>query len=107
MVHFPHNDTLIVAMCISSCRVSRILIDIGSSINIMYRSALDRMKDTLEIACAMICPQFQSSLYEFDENETRSFGMISLPISADPYNFIMEFYVIDVESLHNTILGRP
>jgi len=29
-----------------------------------------------------------------------------LPISANPYNVITEFFVIDIESLHNAILGR-
>jgi len=32
--------------------------------------------------------------------------MVSLPVRADPY-VITEFYVIDVESSHNAILGRP
>ena len=31
---------------------------------------------------------------------------VSLPIRADPY-VITEFYVIDVESPYNAILGRP
>jgi len=34
-------------------------------------------------------------------------GSISLPVRADPYNVITEFYLVDVESLHNTTLRRP
>ena len=63
VVHFSHNDALIVTMHIDNCRVSRILVDNGSSIDILYRGALDRIEDTLEAAQAMINPQTQSKLY--------------------------------------------
>ena len=45
-VHFPHNNTLIVIMIIDNCRVSKVLVDGGSFVNILYRGALDRMEDT-------------------------------------------------------------
>ena len=51
-VLFPHNDTLVVTMHIENCRVSKILVDAGSSVNILYGGALDRM-DTLEMARAI------------------------------------------------------
>jgi len=54
----------------------------------------------------MINPQTQPHLYGFDENETHSAGRVALPVRADPYNVITEFYVVDVESPHNVILGR-
>ena len=57
-VHFPHNDTPIVIMHIDNCRVSRMLIDSWSSINILYRSVLDKMEDTPEAARAMINPSY-------------------------------------------------
>ena len=78
----------------------------ASSVNILYGSALDRMEDTMEIARAIIYPQIQSNLYEFDGNETCSPKTISHPLRADLY-VITEFYVIDVESAPNTILERP
>ena len=53
---------------------------------------------------ALINYQTQSNLYR---NETRSPNTISLPICDDPCNVITEFFVIDVESPHNVILGRP
>ena len=40
--------------------------------------------------------------------ETRhSPGTIALTVHADPYNVIIEFYVVDVESPQNAILWRP
>ena len=49
-VHFPHNNVLIVMVHIGSCKVSKILVDGESSVNILYDYALDRMEDTLVLA---------------------------------------------------------
>ena len=46
-------------------------------------------------------------MYGFDRNETRSPGTISLSVRADPYNIITKFYMVDVESPYNAILGKP
>ena len=55
----------------------------------------------------MICPQTPLILYGFNGNEMRSPGTITLLFRAYPYNVIMEFYVIDMESPLNLILRRP
>jgi len=102
-VHFPHNDTLIVTMHLDNCRVSRILVDSESSVNILHGGALDIMEDTSKVARAMINPQTQSNLYGFDRNETQSPDTISLSVRTDLYNVIMEFFMIDIESPHNAI----
>jgi len=49
-VYFLHNNALIVTMHISNCRVSKILVESESNINILYGGALDRIEDTLEMA---------------------------------------------------------
>jgi len=56
-VHFRHNDALVVAIHIVCYKVSKILVAEGSSVNIMYGHALDRMEDTLELTRKMIIPQ--------------------------------------------------
>jgi len=43
VVHFPHNDALIVTMLIGNFQVSKILVDGRSSVNILYGGALDSM----------------------------------------------------------------
>ena len=55
-VHFPHNDALNVTMHIDNYRVSKMLVDNGSSVNILHGGALDRMEDTLKMVRAMINP---------------------------------------------------
>ena len=81
IVHFSQNDALIVTMLISNCRASKILIDGGSSVNILYGGALDKMEDTPKTA---LSPQTQYQLYGFDGNETHSPGTISLLVRANP-----------------------
>jgi len=70
VVHFPHNNALIITMHIDNGQVSRNLVDKGSSVNILYGGTLDRIDDISGVAQAMINPQTQSNLYRFDENET-------------------------------------
>ena len=82
VVHFPH-DALIVTMHIGCCQMSTILVDRGSSVSILYKHALDRMEDTLELARKMILPQTQSLLYGFDGNEAHSPGIVTFPVRAD------------------------
>ena len=107
IVHFPHNDALIITMLIGNCRVSKVLVDGGSSVNVLYGGALNRMEDTPEAAWAMINHQTKSHLYGFDGNKTCFPSTISLLVRTDPYNIITEFYMVDVESPDNAILGRP
>jgi len=90
-VHFSHNDVLIIIMLIGNCRVSKILVDGGKSVNILYGGALNRMEDNPEITRAMIAPQTKSHQYEFNKNETHSPGTISLPARVSIGRFSSAF----------------
>ena len=81
-VHFPHNDTLVVTIHIGCRRVSMILVDGGSSVNILYEHTLDRMEETFESARKMIISQTQSLLYRFDGSEAHLPGTIEFPVRA-------------------------
>jgi len=94
-VHFPHNDALVVNMHIGCCRASKILVDRGSSVNILYGHAFDRMKDTPELARKMILSQTQSFLYGLGGSEAHSPGTITFSVRADPYSIVTEFCVFD------------
>ena len=76
----------------------------GSSVNILYGQALDRMEDTLELARKLII--LQTLLHGFDRNEARFPGLVEFPVCADPFNVVTEFCILDVQSPYNVILGR-
>jgi len=48
--HFPHNDALVMTAHIGRCKVSKILVDGKSGVNILYGHTLDRMEDTFKLA---------------------------------------------------------
>jgi len=50
IMHFLHNDALVVTMHIDCCWMSKILVDGGNIINILYGHALDWMEDAIELA---------------------------------------------------------
>ena len=101
------RDQSVTTMLIENCLVSKILVNGGSFINILYRGTLNRMEDTSETTWAMISSQTQFHLYGFDGNETHPLDIILLPVRANPYNVITEFYMVDMEFPHNAILRRP
>ena len=96
---FPHNDALVVTVDIRCCKVSKTLVDGGSSVNILYGHALDQMEDTPELARKLIIPRTQSLRYGFDGNEARSPGIVEFPIRADPFNIVTEFCILDPSPL--------
>ena len=42
-VHLPHNDPLLVEVGIAKCDVAKVLIDTGSSVDLIFRDTLDKM----------------------------------------------------------------
>ena len=38
-----HHDTLVISLLIANCRIKRILVDNGSSTNVIFPSALNEM----------------------------------------------------------------
>ena len=105
-MHFQHNDALTVTIHIGCCKVSKILVDGESSVNILYGNALDQMEDTAELARKLINPQTHSLLNSFDGSEARSPSTVEFLVRVNPFNVVTEFSVLDVQSPYNAILGR-
>ena len=40
----PHHDALVISLLIANCRIKRVLVDNGSSTNMLFLNALKEMK---------------------------------------------------------------
>ncbi|GFS40548.1 hypothetical protein Acr_00g0069240 [Actinidia rufa] len=105
-LHLPHDDALVVSAVIANLNFQRILIDNGSSADILFISAFERMKIGLDKL-----PPFHTPLIGFGGNTTHPLGWINLPITlgTEPHQTTVwqDFIVVDCPSPYNAILGRP
>ncbi|XP_063935619.1 uncharacterized protein LOC135147089 [Daucus carota subsp. sativus] len=105
-VHHPHSDALVVSAVIGNINVHRLLVDNGSSVNILAYSAYQRMKmaDKDMMAC-------YNELYGFTGNAVQIIGRVRLPITlgVEPLatTQVAEFMIVNEDISYNGILGRP
>ena len=98
----PHHDGLVITLYVANCFVRRILVDGGSSVNIIQLEVLKKMNiDEKEIV-----PR-NSVLVGFSGETKNTIGDIRLPVYIEGINTMQKFCVIDSLSCCNIILGRP
>ncbi|KAL5573653.1 hypothetical protein UlMin_023250 [Ulmus minor] len=102
----PHKNAIVIALRIASRKVYKILIDNGSSANILFRSTLNIM--------GLVGAKFEpikSALYGFTGDSIHSERVLNLPIELGmhPCQHIqsVEFVVVDCPSSYNAIIGHP
>ncbi|KAJ8451346.1 hypothetical protein Cgig2_014118 [Carnegiea gigantea] len=103
---YPHNDPLVVEMKIASVIVRRILIDTGSSIDIITWDSLKKLTHPGRDIVPLVHP-----ILVFGGQEVNPTGMICLPMrfsdKLKSKNLEVEFLIVDVPTANNVILGRP
>jgi len=103
---FPHNDPLVVEMKIASAIVQRILVNTGSSMDIITCYCLKKLTHPGLDVVPLVHPILGSSGQEVNPT-----GMIGLPVcfgdKIKSKNLKVDFLVIDVPTAYNVILGRP
>ncbi|XP_074591721.1 uncharacterized protein LOC141847563 [Curcuma longa] len=105
-VDTPHDDALVIRATIANYDVARVFVDTGSSVNVLYKEAFDRMQldegDLQPLA---------TSLFGFSGHEVQPLGQIRLPLSLgkEPLRRTRAtlFTVVEAPSAYNVILGRP
>lgn len=100
-VQTPHNDSLVVTVQISTHSVKRVLVDQGSSAEIMYLSLFKE----LNIPQSSLVPT-NVPLIGFSGTPVWPLGKIVLPVVTGLVAVNMEFIVVDAPSPYNAILGR-
>ncbi|XP_057500866.1 uncharacterized protein LOC130784886 [Actinidia eriantha] len=105
-LHLPHYDALVVSAFITNFNVQRILVDNGSSTDILFISTFDKIKIGLD----KLYP-FHSPLVKFGGNTTHPLGWIKLPVTLgiEPHQTTVwqDFTMVDCPLPYNAIFGRP
>jgi hypothetical protein len=105
-VVMPHDDALVVTLTVANHGIYQILVDNGSSADILYWPAFQQMGIDQE----RIKP-FGSPLVGFGGEVVYPIGIIPLPVTAGTAprqsTVMVDFLVIDRPSTYNAIMGRP
>ncbi|XP_056860096.1 uncharacterized protein LOC130508551 [Raphanus sativus] len=98
----PHHDALVISLTIANCLVKRILVNNGSSGNIIFHSAFADLG--LE---PMALTRKATPFVGFSGEVKQILGEVLLPVYAEGINQATKFLVVDCPSSYNVILGRP
>ena len=101
-----HDDPLVIMLRVEEFNTHRVLIDNGSSIDIIYLPAFQQMKlDKIRIR------PFTSPLVSFTGDKIVPRGIVTLIVIASTYpaqvTKEIDFLIVDCLSTYNIILGRP
>ena len=98
----PHDDALVVTLKIGGYDVKKVLVDQGSSVEIMYPNLYKwlnlRPKDLIA---------YDSPLVSFDGKVVIPKGQINLPVQAGSEVVEVNFIVVDAYSPYTAIVARP
>ena len=104
--HHPHDDPLVIKAIVANKMVHRVLVDNGSSTDIIFASAFDKMgigREKLE--------PVNTYLHGFSGERVLPLGPIQLVLTlGDPPCQAMttvRFPIVDAPSTYNILLGRP
>ena len=102
----PHDDPLVVRAIVANTTIHRVLINNGSSADIIFTSAFDKMgigREKLE--------PVNTHLRRFSREKVLSLGSIQLVLTLGKppcqATTTARFLIVDAPSAYNMLLGRP
>ncbi|CAL9014030.1 unnamed protein product [Prunus brigantina] len=98
----PHNRPLFVSGYVREQKLSRMLVDGGSAVNIMPKSTMMKLGITMdELSRSRLMIQ------GFNQGGQRAMGMIRIELVIGDLKLNTLFHVIDAKTSYNLLLGRP
>ena len=79
-VHHPHDDAIFITLLITDYTTRRVLVNNGSSVDILYYPAFQQIR----IGRDQLCP-INSPLVGFDGIKVQPVGTVTLPIVVGAY----------------------
>ncbi|XP_050276061.1 uncharacterized protein LOC126718038 [Quercus robur] len=105
-IHHPHDDAIVITLLIADYTTRRVLVDNGSSADILYLPAFQQMK----LGRDRLRP-VNSPLVGFGGMRVQPVGTVTLPVVVGAYpqqvTKDVSFLVVDCSSSYNAIIGRP
>ncbi|XP_059635324.1 uncharacterized protein LOC132277487 [Cornus florida] len=100
-VQIPHEDPLVVSLTVAECLVRKVLIDPGSSVNIMPIVTFDRLEIKPEELKSTRNP-----LLGFDGKRVEPIGTVELVVRAAERDLVESFVVVEIHPSYNLLMGR-
>ena len=102
----PHNDPLVIMLTLEGFNTKRILVDNGSSVDIIYLPAFQQLK----LDPGRLRP-FDSPLVSFNGDRVYPKGIVTLTVTIGIYlkqlTRQLDFLVVDCPLSYDVIIGRP
>ncbi|KAI5415820.1 hypothetical protein KIW84_041023 [Lathyrus oleraceus] len=97
-----HNRALHITMECKGTILSRVLVDTGSSLNVLPKKALSKLD-----AEGVVLTPSDLVVRAFDGSKRSVFGEVTLPVKIGSEVFNIVFYVMDIQPTYSCLLGRP
>ena len=105
-IHHSHDDAIVITLLIADYTTRRVLVDNGSSADILYYPAFQQMRLGLDQICPVCSP-----LIGFGGMKVQPVSTITLPVVVGSYpqqiTREVNFLMVDCSSSYNAIIGRP
>ena len=105
-VHHPHDNAIVITLLIADYTTRRVLVDNGSSVDILYYPAFQQMR----LGRDQLRP-VNSPLVRFGGMKVQPVGTITLPVVVRAYpqqiTKDVNFLVVDCSFSYNAIIKRP
>ncbi|XP_039688638.1 uncharacterized protein [Medicago truncatula] len=97
-----HNMALHISVMCKTDSLSNVLIDTGSSLNVMAKRTFDKLTysdGSIRPSCV--------SVREYDGSRKTVWGEVDLPITIGAQEFKVTFQIMDIQASYSCLLGRP